>query len=144
MSRSLDTGEDTNVPCSADEDPFFGRLNDPICSAFLRGLCGDEMEFYLHIEDDVIRDVKYYTGGCEHTRRCGQAVARRAQGKTILEALGINPREIIDSEPSLAERGRHCAILAVSTLYRAIAELLLTHEWPQQSPESHKQGEPIQ
>jgi len=142
MSRSLATGGGANLPDSAAEDRFFGRMNDPTGTAFLRGLCGDEMEFYLHIENGVIRDVKYYTEGCEHTRRCGQAVAKRAQGKTILDALGINPREVIDSEPSLAQHGRHCAILAVSTLYRAIAELILTREWPQRPQESHTQGEP--
>jgi NifU-like protein involved in Fe-S cluster formation len=84
------------------------------------------MEFYLVVEDHVVRDVKYYTEGCDYTRRCGQAVARRANGKNIYDALAIHPREIIDSEESLPEDGRHCAILAVSTLYRAIADHLLT------------------
>jgi len=84
------------------------------------------MEFYLDIQDNVIRDVKYYTEGCESTRLCGQAVARRVNGKTIMDALAISPRGITDSEKSLPEDGRHCAILAVSTLYRAIADFLLT------------------
>ena len=113
-------------PPSEAHDPFFGRMSDPTCSAFIRGLCGDEIEFYLVIEDGVIREAKYYTDGCEKTRVCGHAAARRAQGKTILDALAISPREIIDSETSLPEEGRHCAILAVSTLYRAIADYLLT------------------
>jgi len=107
-------------------DPFFGRMNDPTGSAFVRGLCGEEMEFYLLIEDDVIRDVRYYTEGCAATRACGRAVAERAMGRTVLDALGINPREIVASQTSLTERDRHCAILAVSTLYRAIADYLLT------------------
>jgi nitrogen fixation NifU-like protein len=100
-------------------------MNDPSASASLRGLCGDEIEFYLDIEDGTIRDVKYYTEGCEKTHVCGEAVARRAKGKTLLDALAINPREVIDSERSLPQDGRHCAILAVSTLYRAIADYLL-------------------
>ena len=104
------------------EDSWFGRMNDPSGSASLRGLCGDEMEFHLYIEDGVIREVKYYTEGCNDTRLCGQAVARRAKGKTLMDALAICPREIIDSAEGLPENGRHCAILAVSTLYRAIAD----------------------
>jgi len=84
------------------------------------------MEFYLVIEDRKITDVKYYTEGCSDTRLCGEAVARRAKGKTLLEALAISPRQIIDSAESLSEGGRHCAILAVSALYRAIADYLLT------------------
>ena len=106
-------------------DPFWGRMNDPSGSAVVVGLCGDEMEFYLDIQDGVIREAKYYTEGCTDTQRCGHAAAERAQGKPLLEALGINPREIILSQPELSEQGRHCAILAVTTLHRAIADYLL-------------------
>ena len=110
---------------SIEQDPFFGRMNAPSGSAYVPGLCGDEMEFYLHIQDDVIRDVRYYTEGCETTRSCGQAVARRVKGQSVFDALTISPREIIDSQECLPEEGRHCAILAVSALYRAIADFLL-------------------
>jgi len=89
-------------------DPLFGRMNAPTAGAVLRGICGDEIEFYLIITDGAIEDVRYYTEGCEPTRRCAQAVAR-----------------IIDGDPSLSQDGRHCAILAVSTLYRALADYLL-------------------
>ena len=106
-------------------DPFLGRMNDPTGSAYVRGLCGDEMEFYLYIRDNVIEEVKYYTEGCENTKPCARAVAERAQGRTLLDALSINPKEIIDSDPSLVEAERHCAILAVTTLYRAIADYML-------------------
>ncbi|HOW96462.1 MAG TPA: iron-sulfur cluster assembly scaffold protein [Kiritimatiellia bacterium] len=106
-------------------DPYFGRMNDPTASARLRGPCGDEMEFYLVIAGGKIEDVRYYTDGCAHTRLCGRAVAQRALGKTAHEALGINPREIIETAECLPDEGNHCAILAVSTLYRALAAYLL-------------------
>ena len=107
------------------EDPFFGRMNDPTAAGFIKGPCGDSMEFYLVIKDDVIEDIKYYTDGCENTRAAGYAIARRAKGRKIVDALLINPGEIIKSGECLSEEGRHCAILAVSTLYRAIADYLL-------------------
>ena len=107
------------------EDEFFGRMTDPSGGAFVRGLCGDEMEFYLVIENNTIVDVKYYTNGCEATKSCGRAVSARAKGKDIFEALEINPKEIIDSETELPMENRHCAILAVSAMYRAIADYLL-------------------
>jgi len=109
----------------SDDTAYFGRMNGPTASSFLKGLCGDEMEFYLYIRDGVIEDVKYYTEGCADTRTCGLAVAQRTRGKSVLDALAINPREVIDSLQHLSEEGRHCAILAVSTLYRAIADYLL-------------------
>jgi len=100
-------------------------MNDPSAAAFLRGVCGEEMEFYLVIQDDTVAEVRYYTEGCEAARRCGRAVAERVRGRSVADALAINPKEIIDSEPGLSAEGRHCAILAVSALYRAIADYLL-------------------
>ena len=79
----------------------------------------------MYARDDVIEDVKYYTNGCENTRSCGAAVARRTKGKSITAALSISAGELIRSGECEPEEGRHCAILAVSTLYRAIADYLL-------------------
>lgn len=104
---------------------YFGRMNDPTGASFLEGPCGDEMEFYLYIRDGLLEDVKYYTQGCDDTRACALAVAKQAKGKSVVDALAINPREIIDSLEGLPEQARHCAILAVTTLYRAIADYLL-------------------
>jgi len=69
--------------------------------------------------------VRYYTDGCNNTKVCGAAVARKAKGNRIEDALTINPREIAASLERLSEEGQHCAILAVSTLCRAIADYLL-------------------
>ena len=107
------------------EDEFFGRMNDPTAAAWIKGLCGDEMEFHLVIRNDRIEDVRYYTEGCGNTRACGSAVARRAKGRSLTDALSISAGELIRSGECEPESGRHCAILAVTTLYRAIADHLL-------------------
>jgi nitrogen fixation NifU-like protein len=119
------TMEDHGGSSMTNQDEYFGRMNDPTSSASICGPCGDEMEFYLVIRDDVIEDVRYYTTGCGNTRSCGAAVARRAQGQGITEALSISAGELITSGACEPQEGRHCAILAVSTLYRAIADYLL-------------------
>ncbi len=107
-------------------DPkFFGRMNDPTSSAYLKGPCGDSMVFYLVVEDGKITDIKYYTDGCGATRACAAMVAYLAYGKTINEALAISAREVIARLKGLPEDHLHCSILAVSTLYRAIADYLL-------------------
>jgi len=107
------------------DNEFFGRMNDPTASASIKGLCGDEMEFYLVIRNDRIKDIRYYTDGCGNTRSCGRAVARRAKGMSINDALSISAGELIRSGECESESGRHCAILAVTTFYRAIADYLL-------------------
>ena len=101
-------------------------MNDPTASASIKGLCGDTMEFHLVIRDDRIEDVRYYTDGCGNTRACGHAVVRRAKGRNVTDALSISAGEIIRSGECASEEGRHCAILAVTTFYRAIADYLLT------------------
>ncbi len=104
---------------------FLGRMNDPTAAALITGPCGDTMEFYLVVEKDAISEVKFYTDGCSNTKSCGAAVARRAIGRKVTDALSISAGEIIRSGECEPLYGRHCAILAVSTLYRAIADYLL-------------------
>ncbi|MFH1548062.1 MAG: iron-sulfur cluster assembly scaffold protein [Candidatus Omnitrophota bacterium] len=103
----------------------FGRMNDPTSAASIKGPCGDEMEFYLIINNGIIEDVKFYTDGCIATKACGSMAARFAFGKTIEEVLSISPQKIIESLKGLPKDHCHCSILAVSTLYRAIADYLL-------------------
>lgn len=104
---------------------YLGRMNDPTASAYIKGPCGDEMEFYLIIERDTITDVKFYTDGCSYTRECGQAAAEMAIGKGIYDALDISPRKIMDRLGSLPPDHKHCSILAASTLQKAIADHFL-------------------
>jgi len=104
---------------------YFGRMNDPVSSSYLRGPCGDAMEFYLVIEHGQIAEIKYYTDGCHATRACAAMVAKLAEGKFIKDALSISAGEIITRLKGLPEDHLHCSILSVSTLYRAIADYLL-------------------
>jgi len=107
-------------------DPaYFGRLNDPDASAHLTGPCGDSMEFYLMIEEGTITQVHYYTEGCCATRACAAMAARLAHKKKIKDVLSISAGEVIKQLHGLPEDHLHCSILAVSTLYRAIADYLL-------------------
>lgn len=107
-----------------EENPYFGRMNDPTGAAWVKGICGEEIEFYLYIRDRIIEDAKYFTEGCGSILSAGRAVAEKAEGKKIEEALHLNPGSIIESE-ALEEEDQHCAILAVIALLKAIADYLL-------------------
>ena len=108
-----------------EDTELFGRMNDPSASSFLKGPCGDSMEFYLTVEKGRISGVKYHTEGCSETRACAAMAAHLALGKTIGEALSISAGEVIEKLKGLPDDHLHCSILAVSTLYRAIADHLL-------------------
>ncbi|MDD5196725.1 MAG: iron-sulfur cluster assembly scaffold protein [Candidatus Omnitrophica bacterium] len=104
---------------------YFGRMHDPVSAAYLKGPCGDAMEFYLVIDRGKITEIKYYTEGCHATRACAAMVAKLAEAKTIKEALLISAGEVIAQLKGLPADHLHCSILSVSTLYRAIADYLL-------------------
>ena len=108
-----------------DEKRYFGRMNDPVCAAYIKGACGDEMEFYLVVKNNVIEDIKFCTDGCIYTIASGTIVAHLVVGRSINEALRISPAQVIDALQKIPREQHHCAILAVSTLYKAIADYLL-------------------
>jgi NifU-like protein involved in Fe-S cluster formation len=100
-------------------------MADPSGAAVVIGLCGDGMEFYLDICGGIIQEARYHTAGCADTRECGRVAAELALARTLMDALAVSPRQVIDALPHLPERSRHCAILAVAALHRAIADYLL-------------------
>lgn len=104
-----------------------GRLNDPDGSAFIKGQCGDTMEMYLVIENETIKDALFATDGCGITTACGSVVTELAKGKIIAEALRISPASVIDILGDYLGPDPHCAILAVITFHKALADYLLKH-----------------
>ncbi len=105
----------------------FGRMNDPSASAYLKGICGDDMEFYLIIKNKIIENAQFYTQtGCEATKACGSTAAQFVIGKSVDDAMDISPKKILEAlNYGLPENHRHCSILAVSTFYKALACHLL-------------------
>lgn len=102
-----------------------GRMNDPDGSAFIKGICGDSMEMYLVIENGTISGSMFFTDGCNASRFCGATAARLAKGKSLLDVLRISPADVIDAWGEIPGGNVHCAILAVSTLHKALAEYLI-------------------
>ena len=70
-------------------------------------------------------DLSIYPEHIVKVAKCGEVVSQLASGKTINEALGISSRQVIEILKGLPESSSYCSILAVSTLYRAIADYLL-------------------
>lgn len=106
-------------------DEYFGRMNDPSSFYFLKGPCGDKIEFYLSIDGNKISDIKYYTEGCIYTKLCGEETSRLAKGRNIRDALSISSGEVANNIPDLPKDHIHCSILAVSAFYGAAADYLL-------------------
>jgi len=105
-----------------------GRMNDPDGAAFVKGQCGDTMEMYLIIEQEKIKEILFTTDGCGITTACGSVTTELVKGKSIKEALGISPANVIDVLGDYLGSDPHCAILAVITLHKALADYLLRNK----------------
>ncbi|RPJ09868.1 MAG: iron-sulfur cluster assembly scaffold protein [Spirochaetaceae bacterium] len=104
-----------------------GRMNDPMAAAWNKGPCGDTMEMFLAIRDKTIIEACFFTDGCGATYACGSLATLLVKNRSINDALGISPKEIIDKLENLPADHHHCAILAASTLYKAIADYMLQY-----------------
>jgi len=107
------------------EPDNMGRMNDPDGAALVKGICGDSMEMYLIIEKGLIADSKFFTDGCNSSRFCGATAARLVKGRSLKDALRLSPADVIDAWGEIPGGNVHCAILAVSTLHRALADYLI-------------------
>jgi nitrogen fixation NifU-like protein len=123
MDKELDIP--SNILRVSQEEEYFGRMNDASGAAYVKGLCGDEMEFCIVIVNNIVTEIKYYTDGCVFTKACGRTAARFALKKSIPEVLRISPQQIVEALKRLPQNYIHCLILAVSTLHKAIADYLL-------------------
>lgn len=86
------------------------------------GQCGDTIEMFLTIRDDLIRSASFDTDGCLNTMACANAVVFMIEGRTIAQAWGISVENIVDYLATLPSTQVHCAELAVGALYLALSD----------------------
>jgi nitrogen fixation NifU-like protein len=105
-----------------------GSIENPDGYGKINGICGDTMEICVRISNDTITDASFLTDGCMSSQLCGSAATFLAKGERLIDALDISAADIIHLLKYFEGVEVHCAILSVSTLYRAIAEYLLKQQ----------------
>ena len=108
-----------------EQNKYIGKIKAPDGSAHIKGPCGDEMAVYLSIREDVLTNIKFQTNGCFYTNACGTMTADLSIGRKIQDVLQLSPGKIIQELKFLPKDHCHCVILAVSTLFKAIADYWL-------------------
>jgi nitrogen fixation NifU-like protein len=101
-----------------------GCLEHPQAYAKITGPCGDTMEVFLKIDGDQITKATFRTDGCGPSLACGTAVTELAIGKTLEEAGAITQDMILNELGGLPDESKHCALLASTTLAKAIREFV--------------------
>jgi nitrogen fixation protein NifU and related proteins len=108
-----------------------GTLDQPDGYAKVQGSCGDSMEMYIKVKDDVLTECTFETDGCGTTIACGSMATEIACGKTFTQALAqVSAREILNHLEGLPADNEHCAQLAAETMRMAMADYLRQKKSP--------------
>ena len=84
------------------------------------GPCGDTMQFFLKIKDNIIEKANFITDGCGATVAAGSQTTLMIEGKPLNFAESLVPEDIDKALKGLPEDHKHCAELAIRTLKRSV------------------------
>ena len=101
-----------NVGTLEGDDVAIGRVGNPVC--------GDLMEIYIRVKDDVIEEITFKTFGCGSAIATSSMITEIARGKTLDEALEITRQDVADELDGLPPIKMHCSNLAADALHDAI------------------------
>ena len=93
-----------------------GHVGNPVC--------GDIMEMYIKVENNIIVDAKFKTFGCGAAIATSSMVTELVKGKTVDEALKISNRAVVEALGGLPHIKMHCSVLAEEALKSAINDYL--------------------
>jgi len=83
-------------------------------------MCGDIMELYIRVENDVITDAKFMTFGCGAAIATSSIATEMVMGKTLEEALELSNKAVAEALGGLPPTKMHCSNLAADAIHKAI------------------------
>lgn len=83
-------------------------------------VCGDIMELYIKVENNVITDAKFKTLGCGAAIATSSMVTEMVKGKALEEALKVSNKAVAEALGGLPQQKLHCSVLAEQALRAAI------------------------
>jgi len=102
-----------------------GEIKDPDGTGHVGNpVCGDIMELYIKVKDEVIVDAKFKTFGCGAAIATSSMVTELVKGKTINEAMAVSNRAVAEALGGLPAVKMHCSVLAEDALKNAIKDYL--------------------
>jgi nitrogen fixation NifU-like protein len=119
-----------NVGIIEDADGY-GKVGNPVC--------GDLMEIYITVKDNIIHDIKFKTFGCGSAIATSSMITELAKGKHIDEAMKITRQDVADELDGLPPKKMHCSNLAADALQEAIKDY--KRKIGELPPDKEKHGE---
>ena len=107
-----------------------GNKDDADGFAQITGPCGDTMEIWLKVRNDIVTEATFMTDGCGTSIAAGSMVTELAKWKPTIHANKISQQDVLNALGGLPEESQHCALLAANTLKEAIKDYLTTKKEP--------------
>jgi len=102
--------------------------NEISVSEAYKGPCGDTMQFFLKINEDIILKANFITDGCGASIATASQVTLLIEGKSLEFAEDLRPEDIDKALGGLPEDHKHCEELATTTLKKAIKKYRINRE----------------
>ena len=93
-----------------------GKVGNPVC--------GDIMNMYIKVTNNVITDVKFKTFGCGAAIATSSMATDLIKGKTLEEALALTNNAVAEALGGLPKVKMHCSVLAEQAVRSAIDDYL--------------------
>jgi nitrogen fixation NifU-like protein len=94
----------------------YGKIGSPSC--------GDMMEIFLRVENEVITDVKFRTFGCASAIASSSVTTEMILNKTVEEALEVTNKAVVEALGGLPAAKVHCSVLAEEAIKAAIEDYI--------------------
>jgi nitrogen fixation NifU-like protein len=92
----------------------YGKVGNPVC--------GDVMEIFIEVKNDIITDIKFRTFGCGSAIATSSMVTELAKGKHVDDAIKITRSDVANELDGLPSQKMHCSNLAADALSEAIKD----------------------
>ena len=90
----------------------YGKVGNPVC--------GDLMEIFIKVKDNIIEEIKFKTFGCGSAIATSSMVTELAKGMHVDEAIKITRNDVANELDGLPPQKMHCSNLAADALQAAI------------------------
>ena len=97
-----------------DNPDGYGKVGNPVC--------GDLMEMFIKVKDDVITNMKFKTFGCGSAIATSSIVTELAMGMNVDEAMKLTRNDVASELDGLPPQKMHCSNLAADALHEAIKD----------------------
>ncbi len=94
----------------------YGKVGNPSC--------GDIMEIFIKVENDIIKDVKFRTFGCASAIASSSISTDLILNKSVDEALKLTNKAVVEALGGLPPVKMHCSVLAEEAIKLAIEDYI--------------------